>query len=129
MFIGDTDRNKFCIHVKRFFPKNTARFLYNQSCNNFQLFAATRCVAEDGSATKCKPPIRPRRLLSPNRACRFFYLCLPHFKSTSLRTLFQNNFFSKPTTRVTRLAADSAAASTALLDFIALFEFEVSLIS
>ena len=27
--------------------------------NNFQFFAAQRRVAEEGSATKCKPPIRP----------------------------------------------------------------------
>ena len=55
---SDIDRNKFCIHVKRFIPKNTDRFLYNPSCNNFQPFAAPRRVAENGSAAKCKPPIR-----------------------------------------------------------------------
>ena len=62
------DRNKFCIPVKRFIPENTDRFLYNPSRNNFQFFAALCRVAEDDSAAKCKPPIRPRRLLSPSRA-------------------------------------------------------------
>ena len=69
---SDIDRNEFSIHVKRFIPKNTKntdRFLYNPSCNDFQFFAAPRRVAKDGSATKCKPPNRPRRLLSPTRAC------------------------------------------------------------
>ena len=42
---SDIDRNKFCIHVKRFIPKNTDRFLQNPSRNNFQSFAAPRCVA------------------------------------------------------------------------------------
>ena len=64
---SDIDKNKFCIDVKRFIPKNTDRLLYNPSCNNFQFYAAPRRVAEEGSATKCKPPIRPRRLLSHTR--------------------------------------------------------------
>ena len=66
---SDIDRNKFCIHVKRFIPKNTDRFLYNPTCNNFQFFASLHHVAEEGSAAKCKSLIRPRRLLSPTRAC------------------------------------------------------------
>ena len=62
------------------------------------------------SATN-QPPIRPRRLLSPNRACfapivnSFTFVCdIKHFSE---------HFFNKPTTG-TRVAADSAAASTAL---------------
>ena len=47
---SDIDRNKFCIHMKKFIPKNTDHFLYNPSCINFQFFAAPRRVAEDGSA-------------------------------------------------------------------------------
>ena len=82
------------------------------------------------SATN-QPPIRPRRLLSPNRACyapivnSFTFVCdIKHFSE---------HFFNKPTTG-TRVAADSAAASTALqplllLDVIALLEFELSLVS
>ena len=89
------------------------------------------------SATN-QPPIRPRRLLLPNRACfapivnSFTCVCYI-LKAFLWAHCSQNNFFSQPTT-VTRVAADSVAASTALqplliLDVIALFEFELSLIS
>ena len=66
---SDIDRNKFYIHVKRYTSKNTDCFLHYPSCNNFKFFASLHHVAEESSAAKCKPPIRPRCLLSPTRAC------------------------------------------------------------
>ena len=74
---SDIDKNKLCIHVKRFISENTDRFLYNPSCNEFQFFATPRCVAEDGSAAKCKPDsqIRWRPLRRSNPCC---YLMLSH---------------------------------------------------
>ena len=54
------------------------------------------CVAEDGSATKTTdqtslPFVAYENLLRPYR--QFFYLCLRHFKSISLSTLFPRQLF------------------------------------
>ena len=62
------------------------------------------------SATN-QPPIRPRRLLSPNRAC--YAPIVNSFTFVGDIKHFSEHFFNKPTTG-TRVAADSAAASTAL---------------
>ena len=97
---SDIEWNKFCIHVRRFIPKISDRFLKNLSCNNFQFFAAARCVAENGSAAECKEPIRPRRLLSPTRACfapivNSFACVCDILKAFLWAHCSQNNFFSK----------------------------------
>ena len=123
------------LYVKRFIPKDTDRFLYNPSCNNFQFFAAPCHVADAQPQSAnhrsdlvafCRPP----ELVSPQSS---ILLLVSATLIVSLKTLFQNNFFSKLTT-TTRVAADSAAACKALqplliLDVIGLFELELPLIS